>query len=226
MQNLIIDFSLIMSHAAIPIATSAEIYSKPSNYDLHRTRIRLSCKCQRAFTLPSLLALSHQLANNQVLAEESLLPALQALHLLVPEPLERVKRAVEVLGQHVLVEAVAREATARIATSKVLVWTARPVEVAAAGDVEDAAPHGHVDGHVVRAVVGQQRARGEGAEDDGGRLARKRRWRRGLVEEVRRVQGYGDKNQVQRCRESGAAVMVNEPGSAWKVFESEREMTN
>lgn len=112
----------------------------------------------------------------------------------------------------------ARETTARIAASEVLVGTSGAVEVAAAGDVEDATPHGHVHGHVVRAVVGQQGSWGEGAEDDGGRLARKRRWRRGLVEKVRRVQGYDDKYQVQRRRESGAVVTINEPGSGWKVL--------
>lgn len=133
------------------------------------------------------LTLSDQLANNKVLAEEPLLPALQTLHLLGAESLKGIERAVEVLGQHFLVEAVARETAASIAASEVLVGTARPVKVAAASDVKNAAPDGHVHGHAIGAVVGQQDARGEGAEDDGWRLAREGGGRRGLVEEIGRV---------------------------------------
>lgn len=103
----------------------------------------------------------------------------------------------------------AGETAAGVAAGEVLVGAAGPVEVAAAGDVEDAPPHGHVHGHVVGAVVGQQDARGEGAEDDGGRLARERGLRRRLVEEVGRVQRDGGEDEVQRRRESGAGRAVS-----------------
>jgi len=136
---------------------------------------------------PSFLTLGHEFSNNKVLRQEPLLPALQALHLLVPKTFEGIQRAVEVLGEHFLVEAMAGKATAGIATGEVLVGAAGSVEVLAARDVEDPAPDTHVHGHAVRAVVGEQRARGECAEDDRGRLARQRCRRRRLVQEIRRV---------------------------------------
>lgn len=123
----------------------------------------------RTFSSLSFLLLPdrHQPPNDQILALELLLPAIHGLHLLGAQVAQGVERPVEVLGQHVLVEAPAGQAAARIAAGKVLVGPAGAVELAAVADVEDAAAHGEVDGSAVLAVVGQERARGEVAEDDG-----------------------------------------------------------
>lgn len=140
-------------------------------------------------------ARSDQAPDDKVLALEALLPATEAIHCLLVEALEGVEGAVEVLGEDVLVEAVEREAAAGVAAGEVLVRAAGAVEVAAARDVEHAAPHRQVHGHAVGPVVGEQGARREGPEDDGGRLARECRRRRRLrVQEVARVERDGDED--------------------------------
>ncbi len=101
-----------------------------------------------------------------------------------------------------------REPTTSIAASEVLVGAAGAVEVAAAGDVEDAAPHGEVHGHAVEPVVRQQGARGKRLEDDGGGVAGQGRGRGRLVEEVGRVEGYDEEDEVQGCDEAGARMRV------------------
>lgn len=85
----------------------------------------------------------------------------------------------------------AGEAAGGVSAGKVLVGAAGAVKVAAGGDVKDAAPDRQVDGGAVGAVVGQQGARHKGLEDGGRGLAGQRRGRRGLVEEVCRVEGDG-----------------------------------
>lgn len=124
----------------------------------------------------------HKLANNVVLPGEGLLPALQGVHLAGSKTVERVQRAVQVLRQHVRVEAVAGQTAAGIATCKVGVRTAGAVEVAPVADVEDAAADGEEDGVAVFAVEGQQRSRGVGAEDLGRRAAGDRSRRVGARE--------------------------------------------
>lgn len=150
------------------------------------------------------LSSSYKFAHNEVLALESLLPAPQALKLLLAEAVERVQRAVEVLGEHLLVKAVASQAPARVAASKVLVGAAGAVKVAPGRDVKHAATDGQVDGGAVHAIVGQQGARRERLEDGGRGLAGQRRGRRGLVQEVGRVEGDGGQNQVEGCDHAGA----------------------
>ena len=129
----------------------------------------------------SSLTFGDQAADNEVLALEAFLPALEALHGLRVQAGEVVEGTVQILSEDLLVEAVKGEAAAGVAAGEVLVGAAGAVEVAAGGDVEDAAAHGQVDGHAVVAVVGQQGVGSEGAEDDGGRLARQGRRGRGFV---------------------------------------------
>lgn len=61
-----------------------------------------------------------------------------------------------------------REAPAGVAPGEVLVGAARAIEIFARGDVEDLAAHGQVDGLPPGAVVGQEGAGREGAEEDRG----------------------------------------------------------
>nr|POE89829.1 3-oxoacyl-[acyl-carrier-protein] reductase fabg [Quercus suber] len=109
----------------------------------------------------------HQLADHQVLLSEPLLPAPQRFHLLPAQILQLIERALQVLGQHVLVEAPAGQPATRVSAGEVGIWTARAVEVAAGGDVEDLAAHGQIDGHAVGAVVGEELRGREDAEDGG-----------------------------------------------------------
>lgn len=147
-----------------------KVHAKPPSEDKKNCKTHLSITSHYFFYL--FLTLGNQFPHDKILAKEPLLPPLQALHLLITQTLERVQRAVKVLGQHFLVEAVAGEPAAGVAAGEILVGASGPVEVAAARHVEDAAPHRHVHRHPLGAVVGQQRARREGAEDDGWGLAR------------------------------------------------------
>lgn len=148
-----------------------------------------------------------QLADDQVLALEALLPAPQALHLLGAEALKRVQGSVEVLGQHLAVEAVAGEAAAGVAAGKVLVGAAGAVEVAARGDIEDTTAHGEVDGVAVEPIVGQQGARRVCLEDGGGGLARQLGRLARLEEQVGGVGRQEDEERVEGGREAGAGVV-------------------
>lgn len=82
-------------------------------------------------------------------------PTLQILQLFGVQIGTIVERPVEVLGQHLLIEALAREPPGGISTREVLVGSAGTVEVAAAGHVVDFAAHRQVDWLVLGAVVGQ-----------------------------------------------------------------------
>lgn len=109
----------------------------------------------------------HQLAHDEILVAELVLPPLERLELVGRQIRQLVERAVEVLGQHLLVEAAARESARRVPAGKVGVGPAGPVEAPAARDVKDAAPHGEVHGLVVLAVERQEGAWCEDLEDGG-----------------------------------------------------------
>ena len=70
------------------------------------------------------VSFGHQLANDQVLLVESLLPALQIVQLVIGQTVQIIQRSLEVLRQHVFVEALAGQAARGIPASKVLVWSA------------------------------------------------------------------------------------------------------
>lgn len=125
-----------------------------------------------------------ELADNVVLALEHVMPALQRLHLLRAEVLQLVQRTVEVLRQHVPVEAVAGQTTGSIAAGKVGVRASGAVEVPAAGDVKDLASDGHENRHVVLAVEGKQGPWVIGLEDRRRGVAGEGRRLAGLEEEV------------------------------------------
>jgi hypothetical protein len=147
----------------------------------------------------------HQLAHNIVLFGEALLPALKGLHLVLAEALELVQGPVEVLGQHLLVEAAAGEATGGIATGKVGVGPAGPVKVAAARNVEDLAANGEEDLGTVLTVEGQERARRVRAEDGGRCGRRQRRGRRSAEDGVARVGEDAEEDEVDGTKEAAAA---------------------
>lgn len=150
-----------------------------------------------------------QPAHDVVLLLEPLLPAPQALHLGVAQPLEPVQVALQVLGEHVLVEAAAREPPRGVAPGKVAVGPAGAVEVPAAGDVEDAAADGEVDGAALLAGEGEEGRRGVGPED-----GRRRRGRvlllggpRGEDGRVECVGEDGEEDEVEGGREGGGAAV-------------------
>ena len=153
-----------------------------------------------------------ELANDQVLFIESLFPTLHGVHLLLVEILERVKGAVEVFGQHVLIEAATGQSTASIAASKVGVGAAGAVEVAARGYIEDAAADGEVDGHAVQAIVGEEVRRGEGAEDGGWWGAGQGLGSGGLEAEVDDEDEEGEEDEVDGGDGGGAGRVLARVG--------------
>lgn len=70
------------------------------------------------------ITLRNKLSNNQILLQESLFPALQVLQLLVIETLEIVEGTLEILGEHLFIEALACETASSVAAGKVLVCSA------------------------------------------------------------------------------------------------------
>ena len=98
---------------------------------------------------------------------EPLDPTLQVLQLLGAEILTIIKWTIEILGQHLLIEALTRETSRSITAGEVLVRSAGSVEVASAGHVVDFSLHGQVHGLTVFAVIGQQGPWCEGSEDYG-----------------------------------------------------------
>lgn len=177
-----------------------------------KTMSQCPCTTLRTNSTASLLgrlriALGHQLAHNKILAQELLLPVRQALHLVRAQPLEIVQRPLQVLCQHVLVEAVARQTPRRIAPCEIGIRPVGPVEVGARRDVKDAPAHGKVDWHAFCAVVGQQRGRDECAEEDGLRARRQRgQLARGEEACVDDKDEGTDEDEVERRDKRGSAA--------------------
>jgi hypothetical protein len=153
------------------------------------------------------MAYRHQLSHNKVLFLESLFPTPQGIQLLSIQILQSVERSVQILGQHVLIKTTAGQASRRIAASEVCIGATRAIEVAAGCDVKDTATNREIDRHVVQAIVGEERGRGEGAEDG---------WRRGAWEglrggwfepEIDKKAEEGEEDEVYRGEDGGAAVL-------------------
>jgi len=119
-------------------------------------------------SLRPLLPRGNQLPHNEILIRKPLVPPIQILDLIGIQIPTVIQRPLQILREHVLVETLAREPPRRIPAGEVLVGPTGPVEVAAGADVEDLAADGEVDGLAVVAVVREEGARGEGAEDDRG----------------------------------------------------------
>jgi hypothetical protein len=110
---------------------------------------------------------SNQLPNHKVLLTKPLLPPLQRLHLVRPQPLQLIKRSLQILRQHLLIKTPTRQSSTRVSPREILIRASWAVEIPTRCDVEDSSADGEVDGHVVCAVVREQGGRGEGSEYDG-----------------------------------------------------------
>lgn len=115
-----------------------------------------------------LLPNRHQPSHNQIFGLKLLLPPSERLLFLRSKILQLVQRSIQVLGQHLIIKALHTQPPRRITTRKVLVRRTGTVELPAVGDVEHAPAHRKEDARLVAAVVREEGARGEGAEDDGG----------------------------------------------------------
>lgn len=109
----------------------------------------------------------HQSSHNKILPLKPLLPATQRLHLLCSQPIQRIQFCLQILRQHILIEATTRQSSTRVSARKVGVRAAGTVEVLARRDVEDSAADGKVDGWLCGAVVREQGWWCEGAKEDG-----------------------------------------------------------
>jgi len=107
-------------------------------------------------------------------------PALQILQLLGLKILAIVERAIKVLGQHLLVEALTSQTPRGIATREVLVGTTGAVEVAPARHVIHFALDCEIHRRSIFAVVWEESSWCECAEDDRLGGVRNGRWCGGL----------------------------------------------
>lgn len=155
----------------------------------------------------------HELSDNQVLLQEALLPALQGLELLLVQVLECVKRSIEILGEHVLVEAAKGQPSACIASSKVGIGTSRTIEVSARCDVKNSATNGKIDGHSIKAIVWKELRRGKGPEDGRRRGAGEGLGLCGPEPEVHEEDEEREQEEVD-WREDGCSVVELVEGSA------------
>jgi hypothetical protein len=158
------------------------------------------CLCTIRLRTPN----RHELPHNKILLLKPFLPSPQRLQLLAIQVFQRIKRPIQILRQHVLIETATRQSPAPIAPSEVRIWSAWPVEVAAGGDVEDAAAHGEVDGHVVEAVVREERGGCKGAEHGWRRRARERLWGGWAQAHVDEDGEEGEEDEVYGREDGGA----------------------
>lgn len=152
-----------------------------------------------------LISSSNQLADDQVLLEEPLLPARHRLELVPGKIGQGIQRPVQILGEHLLVEAALRQTSRRIAASEVFVRPTRSVEVAPAGNVEHATTDGEVHRLAVLTIVGKKGARGKCTENNGGLLLREGDGGLRLEEGEGGVEDDAEEEQVERGEE-GAIV--------------------
>ena len=109
----------------------------------------------------------YQLPHHQILLTKPLFPPPQRLHLLTSQILQFIQRPFQILGEHIFIEAPARETSARIPTREILVGSAWSVEVSPGGDVENPSAHSEIDGHVILPAVGEELWGSEDFEDGG-----------------------------------------------------------
>lgn len=167
---------------------------------LHLPRLRvarLNISANLSFALLRKVIHRDQSSNDIILLIEPLLPTLQRLHLIPSQILQLIQRPIQVLCQHILIEATARQSPAGIPSREVRVRTTRAVEVASARDIKYLAAHGEVHGSSVLAVVGEERVRGVGSEDDGRRRTRECCGCGGAEGEVDGVEDGGEEDDVE-----------------------------
>jgi hypothetical protein len=70
------------------------------------------------------IPLGNQLPHNEILLQKPFLPSLQILQLVRTEILEIIQGSLQVLGEHILVEALERETAGGVAAGEVFVWSA------------------------------------------------------------------------------------------------------
>jgi hypothetical protein len=133
---------------------------------------------------------------------EPLHPPLQILPLLPRQILTRVQRPVQILRQHLLVKALTRQPPRRIPPRKVLIHAAWPVEVPTGRNIVDFPLHRQVHRPVVLAIVRQQRAGRERAEDGRGRSLGELDGRGGAEAQVQDRAEEDEEGNVQRCEQS------------------------
>jgi hypothetical protein len=138
----------------------------------------------------------HEFTHDQIFLFKALLPALHGLHLLVTQVLERVQRSIEILGQHVLIEAATGQSSARIAACKVCIGAARAIEVAAARYVKDTTPDCQIYGHAIETIVWEELRRSKGAKHGRRWGAWECGWSRGLEAEVDEDGEEGEEDEV------------------------------
>lgn len=158
----------------------------------------------------------NQLADDQIFLREALFPALECLQLLRVQILEIIERTVQVLGQHVLVEAAMCQASACVSSSKVGIGAARTVEVSPRRHIENTSTNGEIHRHAIQAIIWEQVRRGEGAEDGGRRSARKHLRRGRLETEIDQEDEEREEEDVdgRRRRSSGYASAGRHRGKA------------
>ena len=127
----------------------------------------------------ALIPSSDEPPNNQVLALKPLLPIPHRIVLISPQIRQRIQRSIQILRQHLLVEAVKCQAARRIPSSEVGIRPTRSIEVAPRGDVEDTATDCEVDWSAVLAVIRKEGSRRKGAKDGRWWLFGKGGWGRG-----------------------------------------------
>lgn len=162
-----------------------------------------------------LIANSDKLAHNEILLAESVLPPLKSLQLVPGKICQGVKRTIQVLGQHILIEAALGQTPRSIATREVGVRPAGTVEVATTADIEDPPAHGEVHGGVVLAAVREESPGGEGLEDDGRFFLGKGNGRLGPEEGVDGVDEDTEEEDIKRGKdrtESGEVRSVSRLG--------------
>lgn len=118
---------------------------------------------------------SYKLAHNEIFFKETLFPASQIFQLFSVKALELIQRSVQILCQHLFVEALACKSAAGITPGEVGIRPTGTVEIPPGGHVKDSTTDREVDGHAVKAIVREKLGRGKGPED-----GRRRRSREGL----------------------------------------------
>ena len=115
----------------------------------------------------------------------------------------------QILGQHVFIEAPASQSATRIPPCEILIRTPGTVEVASGGNVEYLTAYGEVDGLAVLAIEGHQFGGREGFEDGGWwTLGNDGGWRRAKAV-IGKHQEEGEEDQVNGRGNGGTKEVVS-----------------
>lgn len=164
-----------------------------------------------------LLALRNQLAHHQILFEKPALPISQGGHFFFVQVLKIIQGPMQILGQHVIIEAPASQSATRIPPCEILIRSPGPVEVAPGGNVKDLTAYGEVDGLAVLAIKGYQFGGREGFEDGGWWTLGDDGGRRRAKAVVGKHQEEGEEDQINGCGNGGTreAVSLEESKNDW-----------